>query len=80
MEIADYAESLIENAQLVQPRRRIQAVQHDPSDNRVLEAALAGEAGYIVTGDRHLLALGDFQGVEIVTPARFVAVLAEREL
>ena len=67
-------------ATIVEPTVSLSVVTQDPSDNRVLEAALAGEAEYIVTGDQHLLELGDFEGVEIVTPARFVAVLAEREL
>ena len=67
-------------ANMVTPSASLSIVTRDPSDNRVLEAALAGEADYIVTGDRHLLELGDFEGVEIVTPARFVAVLAEREM
>jgi len=67
-------------ATIVAPTVSLRVITEDPPDNRVLEAALAGEAGYIVTGDQHLLALRDFEGVEIVTPVRFVAVLAEREL
>lgn len=53
-------------------------VSRDPADDRVLEAALAGQADYIVTGDRDLLVLGTFEGVEIVDPAAFVAVLEGR--
>jgi putative PIN family toxin of toxin-antitoxin system len=33
----------------------------DPDDNRVLECALASNAGFIVTGDRHLLRLTPFR-------------------
>ena len=67
-------------ATIVEPTVSLSVVTQDPSDNRVLEAALAGEADYIVTGDQHLLELGDFEGVEIVTPARFAAVLAEQAM
>ena len=42
----------------------------------MLEAAVAGEAGYVVSGDRHLLDLGAFQDVQIVTPIRFATLLS----
>jgi putative PIN family toxin of toxin-antitoxin system len=69
-----------QNAMFVTPSQKISIVAADPSDNRVLEAALTGHADYIVTGDQHLLELGNFEGIEIVTPARFVAVLVEQEM
>ena len=56
------------------------AVQRDPDDDQVLEAAIAGAAEYIVTGDQDLLTIGTYAGIEIVTPARFVEILEEREL
>ncbi len=71
-----FVHSLTESSTIVSPSRTISAVDSDPDDNRVLEAALEGEAGYIVTGDAALLALQTFEGVSIVTPARFLAVLA----
>jgi uncharacterized protein len=48
------------------------AVVEDESDNRVLEAAVAASVDYIVSGDEHLLTLGSFQGIPILTPAEFV--------
>lgn len=48
------------------------AVVEDESDNRVLEAAVAASVDYIVSGDEHLLTLGSFQGIAILTPAEFV--------
>lgn len=44
----------------------------DPKDAIVLAAALAGGARVIVTGDQDLLVLGQFEGVEIVTPTDFL--------
>lgn len=43
----------------------------DPDDNRVLEAAIAGGADVIVTGDTDLLDLQVVEGVRIVTPVDF---------
>ena len=44
----------------------------DPDDNRILEAAVAGKAVYIVSGDRHLLRMKVFRGVRILTVSEFI--------
>lgn len=59
-------------ATLVRPTQRL-AVLNDEPDNRILECALAAEAELIVTGDRHLLALGRHEGIAIITLAEFLA-------
>ncbi len=41
----------------------------DPADDHVLAAALAAQADLIASGDAHLLDLGNFHGIEIVTAA-----------
>jgi putative PIN family toxin of toxin-antitoxin system len=63
-------------AKIVIPTSRIDAIRVDPADNRVLEAAVEGRADYIVTGDRHLLDMGRYESIPIVTPARFVTIIA----
>ena len=47
------------------------------TDDRVLEAAAAGRADVIVSGDRHLLRLRSWQGVPIEKAAAFVKRLDE---
>jgi putative PIN family toxin of toxin-antitoxin system len=44
----------------------------DPDDDRVLECAVAGRADFIVSGDRHLLNLGSYDGTPIVTARQFM--------
>ena len=44
----------------------------DPDDDKVLETALLGEAGCLVTGDRHLLEMSPFHGIPIMTPVDFI--------
>ena len=46
----------------------------DPTDDKILETALMGRADHLVTGDGDLLAMSPFQGIPIVTPARFLAL------
>jgi putative PIN family toxin of toxin-antitoxin system len=49
----------------------------DPADNRFLALALDAKARVIVTGDRDLLALHPWRGVEILTPAEFLGRFPE---
>ncbi len=51
---------------------RVNAIQEDPDDNRILECALAADADVIVSGDRHLLRLGGYEGITILTPRDFL--------
>jgi putative PIN family toxin of toxin-antitoxin system len=56
------------SAVVIRPATKRDAVI-DESDNRILECAVDGGADLIVSGDRHLLRLGEFRGIEIVTVA-----------
>jgi putative PIN family toxin of toxin-antitoxin system len=44
----------------------------DPRDDKFLEVAVHGRADVIVTGDRDLLDLNPFHGIEILTPAEYL--------
>lgn len=59
----------------VDPELELDVVEDDPDDNRVLECAVAAEANYIISGDDHLLDLGEYQGIEVLPPAGFVVLL-----
>ncbi len=59
----------------VAPARQVR-VCRDPDDDRVIEAALAGDAAYVVTGDEDLLSLGQLEGMRFVSPRDFLAILA----
>jgi putative PIN family toxin of toxin-antitoxin system len=68
-----WAELLTESAALVFPSDRAIGATDDPDDEMILECALAAEANLIVSGDkRHLLALGQFRGIPIISPADFL--------
>ena len=66
-----------DTAVVVEPTERLSVVS-DADDNRVLEAAVESHADYIVSGDSDLLTLAGFEGILIVTPARFVSVLGRQ--
>ncbi len=59
----------------VEPSEEVALIESDPADDRYLECALAGRVQFIVSGDRHLLELGEFQEIQILTPAGFLAFM-----
>ena len=62
---------------LVRPNRTVK-ICRDPKDDMFVEAALAGKADYVVTGDEDLLVLRRFETVRMVTPRIFLEALQKR--
>lgn len=48
---------------LVVPKARLDVVKVDPDDNRIIECAVEAGAEAVITGDDHLLGLGDYRGI-----------------
>jgi len=49
-------------------------IDDDPTENRILECALAADTELLVTGDKkHLVLLGFFRGISIVGLSDFLA-------
>ena len=61
--------------EIVIPSIRVQAIQSDPRDNHVIEAALAARAEFIISGDKHLLELREWRGIHLISPAQFVETI-----
>ena len=57
---------------VVRPKERLSVVKSDPTDNKVVECAWASKAGFIVTGDKHLLSIGRYKKITIVSPEKFL--------
>jgi uncharacterized protein len=54
----------------VPPGPRI--IRNDPEDDKFIRCALAGKAGYIISGDHHLLSMKSFQKIKILSPSDFL--------
>jgi putative PIN family toxin of toxin-antitoxin system len=52
--------------EVVTPSLRINAIGNGPDDDRILECAVEAKADFLVTGDKHLLELGSFKGIDIL--------------
>lgn len=60
-------------ARIVTPAVQIDVIKEDPPDNRILECAVTGGSDYIVTGDKDLLRLKQYDSIRIVKVADFMA-------
>lgn len=64
---------------IVKVRSKFRVVTGDPDDDAALRLACDGKAQYLASGDRHLLSLGEFRGVKIVTISQILETLEETE-
>ncbi len=72
--VKEWEQIILENAILVESSEKLDIVKEDPDDNKVLEAAIAGNVEYVVTQDRHLLKLKEYNGIKIMTPEEFLKI------
>jgi len=64
-------------AKVVNPKDNLNVITEDESDNRILECALAGQANLIISGDKHLLKLKQFQNIPIERPKYLTYLIKE---
>jgi len=69
--VADYLVA----ADLVVPSATPRVVMPDVDDDHVIAACVAAEADLLVSGDRHLLTIGQHQGTRVVTPAEALRLI-----
>ena len=62
-------------SELVLPTQKIQEIEADETDNRILECAVEARADYIISGDVHLLELEKFGSIQVVNPQQFLELL-----
>ena len=74
-EIIEATDYLLQTAEFVTPDERISVIVADLTDNKFLEAAVAGKVNFIVSGDGHLLDLKSFREIPIITAREFVTWL-----
>ena len=70
--LSQVAVMLTEMAEVVKPKNTVEVFKDDP-DNRVLECAEAGHADFIVTGDKEMLQLKQYQGIRLISLRDYLA-------
>lgn len=77
-ELKGFISDLLSIVSLVEEKKIIEVIKEDPSDNHYLACAFDAEVDFIVSGDVHLLNLGEYEGIKIITPAQLLEII-ERE-
>jgi hypothetical protein len=81
-EIGETVESLLETdyfalVEVVEAANIEPVVIDDPDDDILIACALGGAASYIISGDHHLLNLGQYLNITVVTASQFLEHLSE---
>jgi len=66
--------SISDVATVLKTTPRLKVLSDDP-DNRILECALKAGADFLVTGDKHLLKLRNYENFEIIKLSAFLTIL-----
>ncbi len=75
-EITKVIDDIRQLATMIHVASELALVPDDPSDSKFIECAVDGGAEIIVSGDRHLLGVGSFRGIQILPPEAFLVLLA----
>jgi uncharacterized protein len=73
-EVNEYWDTVRAATRLVHPTLTVDVVHEDRDDNKILECAVAAGSQYLVTGDKHLLRLRQYEGIQIVTVSDFLDI------
>lgn len=69
--VSHVAVILSELGELVKPTRKISIFKDDP-DNRILECAIHGKADVLVTGDKEMLKVREYQGIRVMSLREYI--------
>ena len=67
-EIMNIINRMILFIRIVTPKERIQLVKDDAEDNKIIECAIESSSSYIITYDKHLLNIKEYEGIKIIKP------------
>ena len=73
--IPNFLQAIMVLGELVTGYVNVVGLVRDPFDEMFLACAQLGQADFIVSGDKDLLSLGEYEGIKILTPAQFLAIL-----
>jgi len=72
--VREVVQDISQTATVLRPRPTLHLLEDEP-DNRILECAIAAQAEFVVSGDRHLLALKRHADITMISLADFLTRL-----
>ncbi len=61
------------HSQLITVKHRTE-ICSDSDDNKFLELSVSGQGKYLITGDKDLLIIGEYQGIKILTASQLLSL------
>lgn len=74
-DIASFLQLIASIAHVVNPLSTIEGVVRDPNDDMIVACAVEAQALYIISRDKDLLSLGNYEGIEVVSPEQLMAII-----
>lgn len=72
VEVGPILDLIVVNSKLCAPARLPRPICADPADDKFFAGAVASGANTIISGDKHLLAVSGYRGINVVSPRGFV--------
>jgi uncharacterized protein len=66
----------LEQAEVVEPSKRFE-VCRDPNDDKFIDCAVEGDAAYVVSEDKDILAIGEHEGIRMISADEFLGLLSK---
>lgn len=79
VDLTPFLRFVIEYAKRYEPVALNSQVSEDPDDDKFFACALASKSKMIISGDKHLLQVREYQGIKVLKPRDFIdGYLAKR--
>lgn len=78
-EIERFLHYLFNFTMLVDGKVQVEYIKDDPDDDKVFACAVEAKADFVVSGDNHLLSLGEYEHIPILKPAEFLKLIQSYE-
>ena len=76
LEVKMTIDKLVSISFIIDPKEKLNVVEDDPDDDKILECAVEGDVNYIVSQDKHLLKLKEFRSIKIINPKEFLEIIS----
>ncbi len=73
-EIENILEKVFQFVTLVAPDIEVDIVKDDPDDNKIISCAIESHSEYILSYDKHILNIKEYNGIKMLTPEEFFKI------
>lgn len=73
LDVASIINLITINSTVISPMHLPQPISSDPDDDKFIACALSANCKLIISGDKHLLDISGYAGIQVLRPATFVS-------